>query len=575
MVRLSENFPSEPEATRPVRKEDPPPGVSLPEILILSDDTAMVDLIRGAIEDRGYRIRYFPTATELQIRLKSAGRVVMVVDGRIEGAGSFLRDIATSDYPDRIVILPDTDQKGLFDGIPDLRLQSLPVTARELLTTIEELSTAPATRPGSDKTNLFSSITKPETDQAPRKQEVSSDIPDEPPEVELLLDTAPANTSEIPDPVEQVEVAAEEPVEEPVADEPADAEKAASDLEGPARMSDMVSTMPVVPEGVEKPTIPESATLPTAAAPVSSDNAICDTVTNLYQDAVAVTLQYLRGHRGRSDPPISGVAQIVEQLIGNMTSSSDLCLKSVQHTSNFEDADQYLAYHHVNVAILAMRVGMGLQMSSSDLYELTLSGIVHDVGMTQLPAGLITRQGKLDQSGYAQIKQHPSYGKQLLASCAAAYPFLQTVAYQEHERLDGSGYPEGLSGNGIHLFARIIGLVDTYEALTHVRPFRDHMIPFNVLQQLIRLGGHLFDKDVVKAFLDEISVFPAGSYVKLNSGEICIVSSVNKNYPLRPVVRVYYTADGSKLEEGRTIDLKSEPMLYITDPEDPRDFPKR
>ncbi len=79
---------------------------------------------------------------------------------------------------------------------------------------------------------------------------------------------------------------------------------------------------------------------------------------------------------------------------------------------------------------------------------------------------------------------------------------------------------------------------------------------------------------MVKAFIDEISVFPSGSYVRLNSGEICIVAHVNNGYPLRPSVQVLYTASGEKLEQGRTIDLKSEPMLYITGPEDPRDFPQ-
>ncbi len=161
MVRLSDAFPSGPETTRPTRKEEPPPSVSLPEILILSDDTVMVDLIRSAIEDRGYRIRYFPTPAELQVRLKVAGRVVIMVDGRIEEAGSFLRDIATSDYPDRIVILPDAEQKGLFDGVPNLRLHSLPISAEDLIDTIEELSTAPVTRPGTDKSNLFSSRCSP------------------------------------------------------------------------------------------------------------------------------------------------------------------------------------------------------------------------------------------------------------------------------------------------------------------------------------------------------------------------------------------------------------------------------
>ncbi|MFC1499633.1 HD domain-containing phosphohydrolase [Candidatus Zixiibacteriota bacterium] len=590
---MSDTFPPGPENRRPARKEEQPAGVSLPEILILSDDISMVDIIRGAIEDRGYRIRHFPSHVELQVRLKVAGRVVIIVDGRIDGAGSFLRDIATSDYPDRIVILPDIEHKGLFEGIPDLILHSLPISTEGLLSIIEDLSNAPITRPGTGKSNLFSSLTKPEPDKTPGDQvpvdeeTVSSasdpDTASEPAPVEDIsepLDDALFRDPTIADmPLESAPAVTPAPVQvyppAPEIGEPVSEGTGASSPEGPPRMADMVSAQPEIPAGVIRPNIPAASAAPSTDSEIlSTGGDVCSDIVSLYGDAVAITLQFLRGHRGRSEPPISGIAQIVEQLIASVTNASDLCLKVIQHTTDFDDADHYLAYHQVNVALLAMRAGMGLKMSSEKLYELTLGAMVHDIGMTQLPEGLITRQGKLDQSGYAQIKQHPAYGKQLLASYAGAYPFLQTMAYQEHERLDGSGYPEGLSGTSIHVYARVIGLVDTYEALTHVRPFRDHMIPFNVLQQLIRLGGQLFDKDIVKAFIDEISVFPAGSYVRLNSGEICNVVTVNIGFPLRPVTQVLYTADGSVLEQGRIIDLKNEPMIYITGPEDPRDFPQ-
>ncbi len=207
-------------------------------------------------------------------------------------------------------------------------------------------------------------------------------------------------------------------------------------------MADMVSSQPTIPAGVVKPVIPKSkAALPPEPATIAVDGKACSDIITLYEDAVAITLQFLRGHRGRSEPPISGIAQIVEQIIESVTSSGDLCLKAIQHTAEFDDSDHYLACHQVNVALLTMRAGMGMKMPGDKLYELTLGAMVHDIGMTQLPEGLITRQGKLDQSGYAQIKQHPAYGKQLLTSYTGAYPFLETIAYQEHERLDGSGYP--------------------------------------------------------------------------------------------------------------------------------------
>ena len=100
------------------------------------------------------------------------------------------------------------------------------------------------------------------------------------------------------------------------------------------------------------------------------------------------------------------------------------------------------------------------------------------------------------------------------------------------------------------------------------------MIPFNVLQQLIRLGGRLFHSDLVKAFIEEISVFPLGSYVRLNTGEAGKVQSTNRGYPLRPMVEILYAADGTLLEQKRTLDLKQEPMLYITGPVDLKEVPE-
>ena len=92
------------------------------------------------------------------------------------------------------------------------------------------------------------------------------------------------------------------------------------------------------------------------------------------------------------------------------------------------------------------------------------------------------------------------------------------------------------------------------------------MIPFNVFQHLIRLGGQIFDSDLVKVLIDEISVFPLGSKVLLNTGEVGKVVQINKGYPLRPVLHIMFGSDGSALQEGRVLDLKAEPMLYITGP---------
>jgi HD-GYP domain-containing protein (c-di-GMP phosphodiesterase class II) len=558
MVRLSDALQPG-EGKKPQSDGESAAAGSLPEVLILTERNDFLDQVRRAVEDRGYRLHHALTTEEVRTRLKAVGRVFLVVDAVVEGAIDLLHEDEVAERP-FLVVSPVGGTAGMsFGDIPGELVLSEPLDAHQLLERVTAASKQE--KPRERQRRIFS--------MPPAQKGVPVQLSKEGTDLEM-----PAEPTEPTEPEDQ-EAVGTEPVmlesPEPVPDAP---ESPVEDEPPVPPATDVASTADEIESGPPpERTVPDSGPeeMEIAEAKVLPDGRI---VSKAYvQSALAVT-DFMKGHRAQTNPPLNQVALSVEALIEDVKSTHELFLAVIHHVPEFDDVDVYLAHHQINVAILATTIGLGLEYDDQQLFELALSATVHDVGMTQLPEGLVGRRGKLDQSGYSQIKQHPGYGREALRAYASAYPFLPDVAYQEHERLDGSGYPEGLEGEAIHPYARAVGLADTYEALTHSRPFRKRMIPFNVLQQLIRLGGRLFHSDLVKTLIEEISVFPLGSYVRLNTGEAGKVVATNRGYPLRPAVEIQFAADGATLERNRSIDLKEEPMLYITGPVDMKEIKK-
>ena len=223
----------------------------------------------------------------------------------------------------------------------------------------------------------------------------------------------------------------------------------------------------------------------------------------------------------------------------------------------------WLASHMVNVAVISVKLGLGLKLSDTELHKLALSGFLHDIGMLKIPNRIIFKHGKLTEDEFETVKRHPEYGLQYVSHLKDTMPYLINAIYQEHERYDGSGYPKGLRGDEISLFARIIGLADTFEALVHGRAYRDGFITQKAIQTIIQYRGKSFDPKVLKAMLNTISIFPVGSYVQLNTGEIAKVVSVNKQRPVRPIVEVVKDSNGNVINPPYRIDLEKEPLTYI------------
>ncbi|MFH1937767.1 MAG: HD domain-containing phosphohydrolase, partial [Bacteroidota bacterium] len=189
-----------------------------------------------------------------------------------------------------------------------------------------------------------------------------------------------------------------------------------------------------------------------------------------------------------------------------------------------------------------------------------------------IPDSILSKKGNLAEEEIAFIKRHPEIGSEILRRMGERYQWLSEVALQVHERSDGSGYPKGLKGEEISELASIIGLIDVYVAMIKKRPYRDKFIQTDAIKSIIKASKGLFPSGVVKAFLNQISLFPVNTFVRLNNRAVGRVISTDKNQPLKPTIELLYDSAGHRPKRREVIRLSDTPLLYITDSVDEKEL---
>lgn len=200
--------------------------------------------------------------------------------------------------------------------------------------------------------------------------------------------------------------------------------------------------------------------------------------------------------------------------------------------------NEYLFHHSVNVAILSMIVGMSMGFNSYDLYKLGLGALLHDVGKLEISNDILNKEGKLTEEEYEQVKTHSQQGYEKLKDQEQIPSTAKIVILQHHERYNGEGYPNGKAGEDIHVFSRIVSVVDVFDALISDRPYRKGVVPSEAMEYILGGAGSLFDKRVVGHFFKKVAAFPVGSEVVLNDGRQGLVIENFESYSLRPRVRI-------------------------------------
>ena len=226
----------------------------------------------------------------------------------------------------------------------------------------------------------------------------------------------------------------------------------------------------------------------------------------------------------------------------------------------------YMVTHQANVAVCALKLGLGLEYTALQLLDLGVVSLIHDLGIWNIPDDILNKESPLMAAELGMVRDHSRIGKDILASFERERPWLPEVVYQHHERGNGTGYPRGFCMNEMHDYATLICFVDAYEGMTHHRPIRRAMKWNLTARELIaEFKDSAFPADIIKSFLKEITIYPEGCHVLLNNKFVCEVVTINRDNPLRPDVRVVMDHSGRKVREDKIIRLIDSPIYNIMD----------
>jgi len=243
---------------------------------------------------------------------------------------------------------------------------------------------------------------------------------------------------------------------------------------------------------------------------------------------------------------------LLDDVITEIYSSQD----RKYYSTEFLGAEVYHFDHAVEVMILSILIGRKLGIDRERLIKLGMGAILADLGKAKVPDAILNKKGKLTESEFEEMKHHVIYGYNTLKDLVELSPTARQVIMLHHEKLDGSGYPNGFVDDQIPLTARIVAVCDIFSAIVADRTYNNRISVDTAIEILRSASPVKLDADVVHTLVQVIDIYPQGTIVELSNGEVGIVIENNQGSPTRPKVRVINEA----LPE---IDLMKDLTLFI------------
>jgi HD-GYP domain-containing protein (c-di-GMP phosphodiesterase class II) len=253
------------------------------------------------------------------------------------------------------------------------------------------------------------------------------------------------------------------------------------------------------------------------------------------------------------------VKQVVNQMVDELSYHQNLLV-------NFQDIrsyDDYLYCHSVGTAILSVILGIAFMYDEIRLRDLGVGALLHDIGKIKISKEILNKPDKLNREEWEEVKKHPIFGYEILYQNEELSLLSSHVAYQHHEYYNGGGYPRGLREEEIITYAKITGICDVYDALTCDRVYRKKFLPHEAMKIIIDLAGKQFSPHLVKVFLEHIALYPIGTQVELNTGEIGVVIRTIKGFTDKPLIKILKDKEGKELENPRIVNLMEDTSLSI------------
>lgn len=285
-------------------------------------------------------------------------------------------------------------------------------------------------------------------------------------------------------------------------------------------------------------------------------------ITAQTREVAYKTIAKISGHieSGKeSSLEVSNVRLSIQQMINDLLYSYDI----IGNLTEIQGYDDYTFHHSVKTTIVALILGIGSGYSEQKLMELGMGVLMHDVGKIKIQETILNKKTPLTQEEFAEIQMHTTYGFEILRQNKDLSSTSAHVAFQHHEKWDGTGYPRGLKGSAIHEFGRLTAIADVYEALTSKRVYRNAIEPNEAYEYIISQSNVHFEPRILEIFKKNISVYPSGSGVVLSNGLRGNVVKQNPSFPNRPYVRMFYEND-IPLDSPIDFNLIDYPSIMIT-----------
>lgn len=225
--------------------------------------------------------------------------------------------------------------------------------------------------------------------------------------------------------------------------------------------------------------------------------------------------------------------------------------------TRIKDKDMYNWRHMTNCAILVTVFAKYLGYKEAIVQELAMGALLHDLGQAKLPQGIFSKTEEVNDLEMQAIKKHVVQSLGLVKGEKGITPLMLDMIVNHHERLDGSGYPRGISAEKLSRPARIMAIVDVYDAMSSDRPHQLGTEPINVLRYLLS-NKDLFDSELVQRFIKCLGVHPVGTVVKLTNERLGLVTQGNQENPIKPSVKVFYNAKHNHHITPKDVDLSAE-----------------
>jgi len=292
-----------------------------------------------------------------------------------------------------------------------------------------------------------------------------------------------------------------------------------------------------------------------------------------------------RAYKNLIDKLNSVFAVLKTRIDVEMRTIDNICIQLLQDLRDYPDsfvgfilggeiARQELAKSSVNTAILSALTAQEFKLPNHKIHNIVAGALLHDVGMLRLSKGITEKKGGLSDAELEQIKSHPLHTSKIVTKELYGPREVNLIALQHHERWDGQGYPDKLVGQAIDIGARIVSVADAFEAMVSKKSYRNSIVGYQAIKNLLADNGRRFDPAVILAFTKIMGIYPIGSIVRLNDKSIARVISIHVDAPMRPVVQMLMDNEGNVLASNEvvTINLLTEKTLFIKEAIDPAEF---